>query len=55
MYEQELFEHIDMIKLAREENDPNMESVGSQLFLSRHVSQLARFSHFISLTASLVL
>ncbi|KAL8118919.1 peptide chain release factor PrfB2, chloroplastic isoform X1 [Apium graveolens] len=26
VYEQELFEHIDMIKLAREENDPNMES-----------------------------
>ncbi|KAK1364203.1 PCRF domain-containing protein [Heracleum sosnowskyi] len=26
VHEQELFEHIDMIKLAREENDSNMES-----------------------------
>lgn len=26
--EQELFEHIDMIKLAREENDEELESVG---------------------------
>lgn len=37
VYEQELFEHIDMLKLAREENDPNMESVGSHLFFFRHV------------------
>lgn len=27
--EQELLEHIDMVKLAREENDPELESVGS--------------------------
>lgn len=26
--EQELLEHIDMIKLAREENDTDLESVG---------------------------
>lgn len=30
--EQELLEHIDMIKLAREENDSELESVGSQIF-----------------------
>lgn len=35
-FEQELLEHIDMIKLAREENDAELESVGSH-FLSRHV------------------
>lgn len=28
-FEQELLEHIDMIKLAREENDAELESVGS--------------------------
>ena len=28
--EQELLEHIDMIKLAREENDAELESVGSR-------------------------
>lgn len=27
--EEALLEHIDMIKLAREENDPELESVGS--------------------------
>lgn len=31
-FEQELFEHIDMIKLAREENDTELESVGPQFF-----------------------
>lgn len=31
-FEQELFEHIDMIKLAREENDAELESVGPQFF-----------------------
>ena len=30
-FEQELLEHIDMIKLAREENDTELESVGSRL------------------------
>ncbi|KAL0375825.1 UNVERIFIED_CONTAM: Peptide chain release factor PrfB2, chloroplastic [Sesamum calycinum] len=35
-FEQELFEHIDMIKLAREENDAELESVGTQFSLSRH-------------------
>lgn len=28
-FEQELLEHIDMIKLARDENDAELESVGS--------------------------
>lgn len=28
-FEQELLEHIDMIKLAREENDTELELVGS--------------------------
>ncbi|KAL0387350.1 UNVERIFIED_CONTAM: Peptide chain release factor PrfB2, chloroplastic [Sesamum radiatum] len=37
-FEQELFEHIDMIKLAREENDAELESVGTQFSLSRHES-----------------
>lgn len=31
-FEQELLEHIDMIKLAREENDAELESVGPQVF-----------------------
>ncbi|MCE2055481.1 hypothetical protein HAX54_042704 [Datura stramonium] len=31
--EQELVEHIDMIKLAREENDPELESVSLNLFI----------------------
>lgn len=31
-FEQELLEHVDMIKLAREENDVELESVGSQYF-----------------------
>ena len=35
-FEQELLEHIDMIKLAREENDTELELVGSH-FSSRHV------------------
>lgn len=30
--EQQLLEHIDMIKLAREENDTELESVGSRFF-----------------------
>lgn len=29
-FERELLEHIDMIKLAREENDAELESVGSK-------------------------
>lgn len=29
-FERELLEHIDMIKLAREENDTELESVGSK-------------------------
>lgn len=32
--EQELVEHIDMIKLAREENDPELESVSLNLFIA---------------------
>lgn len=32
-FEQELLEHIDMIKLAREENDAELEAVGSHFFL----------------------
>lgn len=31
-FEQELLEHIDMIKLAREENDTELESVGPHFF-----------------------
>lgn len=34
-FEQELIEHIDMLKLAREENDSELESV--RLTSSRHV------------------
>lgn len=30
-YEQELVEHVDLIKLAREENDEELELVGSHL------------------------
>ncbi|KAG8363895.1 hypothetical protein BUALT_Bualt19G0070100 [Buddleja alternifolia] len=37
-FEQELFEHIDMIKLAREENDSELELVGPHFSLSRHES-----------------
>lgn len=32
--EQELLEHIDMIKLAREENDADLESVGTRFIFS---------------------
>lgn len=32
-FEQELLEHIDMIKLSREENDAELESVGPHFFL----------------------
>jgi len=32
-FERELLEHIDMIKLAREENDADMESVGTHFFI----------------------
>lgn len=32
--EQELVEHIDMIKLAREENDPELESVSLNFFIA---------------------
>ena len=32
-FEQELLEHIDMIKLAHEENDADLESVGPLLIL----------------------
>lgn len=31
-FEQELLEHIDMIKLAREENDRELELVGPHIF-----------------------
>lgn len=33
-FEQELLEHIDMIKLAREENDADLESVGTRFIFS---------------------
>lgn len=33
-FEQELLEHIDMIKLAREENDADLESVGTHFIFS---------------------
>lgn len=36
-FEQELLDHIDMIKLAREENDPDLESVRSNSSFCRHV------------------
>lgn len=32
-FERELLEYIDMINLAREENDPEMESVGTPFFI----------------------
>jgi hypothetical protein len=32
-FERELLEHIDMIKLAREENDAELESVGTHFFI----------------------
>ncbi|KAM0955769.1 hypothetical protein TB2_023690 [Malus domestica] len=31
-FERELLEHVDMVKLAREENDAELESVGLQYF-----------------------
>ena len=40
-YEQELLEHVDMIKLAREENDAELESVGSQF----SIGMLSLFLH----------
>lgn len=33
-FEQELLEHIDMIKLAQEENDKDLELVRPQLFFT---------------------
>lgn len=42
-FEQELMEHIDMLKLAREENDSELESV--RFTLPRHV--LISFLYFI--------
>lgn len=33
IFEQELLEHVDMIKLSREENDPESELVGPQFFI----------------------
>ncbi|KAL1549537.1 Peptide chain release factor PrfB2, chloroplastic [Salvia divinorum] len=40
-FEQELFEHIDMIKLAREENDAELESesLNALLVLRRHLKE----------------
>ncbi|KAL8540863.1 hypothetical protein ACS0TY_002194 [Phlomoides rotata] len=40
-FEQELFEHIDMIKLAREENDAELESesMNALLKLRRHIKE----------------
>lgn len=35
--EQELLEHIDMIKLAQEEDDPDLESVGSASCFTSHL------------------
>lgn len=32
-FERELLEHIDMIKLANEENDVELESVGTHFFI----------------------
>lgn len=32
-FERELLEHIDMVKLAREEDDAEMESVGTLFYL----------------------
>lgn len=32
-FERELLEHIDMIKLAHEENDVELESVGTHFFI----------------------
>lgn len=46
-FEQELFEHIDMIKLAREENDAELESVGLVFSLSRHVFRSFRALHYL--------
>ena len=41
-FERELLEHIDMLKLAKEENDSELESVG----VSRHVfSELLIWLH----------
>lgn len=41
--EQELVEHIDMIKLAREENDPELESVSFNFFIARNVIHYLMF------------
>lgn len=41
--EQELVEHIDMIKLAREENDPELESVSFNFFIARNVIHYSMF------------
>lgn len=38
--EQELVEHIDMIKLAREENDPELESVSFKTFFCKESNPL---------------
>lgn len=37
-FERELVDHIDMIKLSREENDTELESVGPHIFICRHVT-----------------
>lgn len=41
-FEQELLDHIDMIKLAREDNDRELESVGPQFLLSLGMYSLSR-------------
>lgn len=35
-FEQDLFEHIDMIKLAREENDADLEAVRPHFLFCNH-------------------
>lgn len=46
-FEQELFEYIDMIKLAREDNDSELESVGPQFLPSEaHILFLSALHHF---------
>lgn len=49
-FEQELIEHIDMLKLAREENDSELESV--RFTSSRHVL-ISFFFFFASMLSSL--
>lgn len=44
-FERELLEHIDMLKLAKEENDSELESVG----VSTHFSNLGMCSASFSL------